>query len=67
LLSPPGQQVLTDLIRKHIIADPIAGDRDATLINFGMQRATVQILQKVYGSDKDIHDAIAREHQPESP
>lgn len=62
-LSASGQEVLSDLIRKHMIADPIAADRDATLVNIGMQRATVQILQKVYGSDKDLHDAITREYE----
>lgn len=62
-LTPAGKEVLTDLIRKHIISDPLGSDRDITLINLGMQRATVQILQKVYGSDKDLHDAIAREYE----
>ena len=59
--SEDGKAVLGDLIRKHILTDPIADDAEATLVNVGMQRATVHILKNVYGSDEDLRAAIEKE------
>jgi len=62
--TPSGQEVLDDLIKKYVMADPVViDDPQATAVNLGMQRLTVQILKKVFGSTQDLRNAIERSYQ----
>ncbi len=55
-----GERVMEDLIKKYILASPVKGDADITLINLGKQQLALEIVQKVYGSDAEFRKALER-------
>jgi hypothetical protein len=61
-----GKRVLTDLIRKYIMADPCRENADVTLINLGKQRLAVEIISKVYGNDEDLRQALERANEQQN-
>jgi hypothetical protein len=58
-----GDRVMEDLIKKYILASPVKGDADITLINLGKQQLALEIVQKVYGSDEEFRRALERSTQ----
>jgi len=65
--TPGGKLVLEDLIKKHIIADPVViDDHQATMVNLGMQRLAVQIIKKTYRNEQTLRAAIERTLEQET-
>jgi hypothetical protein len=67
--SPAGKDVLADIIQNNVLADPIAEDVEATMVNLGMRRLAVAILRKVYRSEAALRAAITHslEQEQENP
>jgi hypothetical protein len=63
-----GQIVLRDLMRRGFIArSPIvAGDRDQTMANIGMQRMVQSIMRFVYRTDDDLRKEIEAAYNKET-
>ena len=60
LSTPEGERVCEDLIAKFILADPVKGNADLTLINLGKQRLAIDILRKVYDNERDFRRAMEK-------
>lgn len=58
-----GKRICIDLIKRYVISDPVGSSPEITLVNIGMQRLAVNILEKAYGSDEAIRAAIEETYQ----
>ncbi len=58
LSGKDGDRVVNDLIKKYVLGNPVAVNRDVTLINLGKQRCAIEILLKVLGSDDAFRRAM---------
>lgn len=58
-----GKRICRDLIKQYVMSDPVGSSPEITLINIGMQRLTMNILEKAYGSDEAIRVAIEEAYQ----
>lgn len=58
-----GKRICRDLIKQYVISDPVGSSPEITLVNLGMQRLTMNILEKAYGSDEAIRAAIEEAYQ----
>lgn len=63
LTGADGQRICRDLIKRYVISDPVGSSPEITLVNIGMQRLAVNILEKTYGSDEAIRAAIEETYQ----
>lgn len=63
-----GKVVLEDLIKKHLLADPVViDDPQATAVNLGMQRLAVALIKKAYRTEQALRAAIERTLEQDNP
>lgn len=66
--TDPGKVVIEDLIKKHLLADPVViDDPQATAVNLGMQRLAVQLIKKAYRTEHALRAAIERTLEQDNP